>query len=555
MSVRILVGDCRHTLKSLPEKSIQTCITSPPYWGLREYPGDDLIWGGSQSHHHIFDSGTKECSCGAWSGKLGNESTPEDYVNHIVECFREVHRVLRDDGTLWLNLGSSYAGSHGNGYQQSLHNINHTSGGKQNYDLGKKIGRSEARVSSRQRPLVREHQGVYDTYDITPSSYLDGDLFSSGLCDECREVLIHHTSRIDDQPARELDVYVSDPNPAHMDLNCSCSDSSDCPHQIVAPRSNHATHGQLTSISPVIAQPPSFQGSMTDESSRQPLVECSHCSNCDVCLSILDSSSRDARLCARKLGVGIENGRYIERTVLPDAQQEPGIRYKAIVLPYVHPQYTKIYKPKDMINIPAMVAEALREDGWYLRSQIPWIKRNCFPESVSDRPSSAIEYVYLLSKCPKYYYDVEAVKGPTRRRRNSDWIMESFQGLLLDEAGDSLAMIVNPSGFEGAHYATFAPKFVEPMIKASTKTGDKVIDCFGGAATVSLVADRLGRDGISCELSEDYSAISDSRLVDDSPMFADVTKEHVSPLPELRDSIIDPMTGEEYTTIPLFGNM
>ncbi len=169
------------------------------------------------------------------------------------------------------------------------------------------------------------------------------------------------------------------------------------------------------------------------------------------------------------------------------------------------------FKPKDLLEMPSMVVQALRVDGWYLRQRIPWIKKNCMPESVTDRPTTAIEYIFLLSKSEEYFYDREAVAegcvwsgenrhadpathryhaegiGPrlpkhrglhlpsekpeqpgTRNRRNSDWFMESWQGLLSDENGDPLAMIVNPKGFKGAHFATFPEDMVEPCILAGT---------------------------------------------------------------------------------------
>lgn len=207
-------------------------------------------------------------------------------------------------------------------------------------------------------------------------------------------------------------------------------------------------------------------------------------------------------------------------------------------------------KPKDLVMIPERVALALQADGWWVRSRIPWLKRNAMPESVTDRPANATEYVFLLSKSAKYFYDREAVKlaasegtharmsqnvadqagstranggvephrpfkaggrtgvgfghgydkapkprykserksgepgsgiknNPsfdeamavmplTRNRRNSDWFFESWQGMVTDEDGDPLALVVNPAAFKEAHFATFPPKLIEPMVKAGT---------------------------------------------------------------------------------------
>src|ERR1700688_3965587 len=91
MSVNVVHGDCRDVLRAMPDESVHCCVTSPPYWGLRDYKIEPSVWGG------------------AWRGVLGFEPDYRMYVEHIVEVFREVRRVLRPDGTLWLNLGDSYA--------------------------------------------------------------------------------------------------------------------------------------------------------------------------------------------------------------------------------------------------------------------------------------------------------------------------------------------------------------------------------------------------------------------------------------------------------------
>ena len=158
-------------------------------------------------------------------------------------------------------------------------------------------------------------------------------------------------------------------------------------------------------------------------------------------------------------------------------------------------------KPKDLCEIPSDVVRALRADGWWLRSRIPWLKRNAMPESTQDRPTQAVEYVFLLTKSARYFYDGEAVKvapsgksggacfgkveqdGPgsrrhgkaerakydaSRARRNSDWFFDSWQGLYTDDDGEPLAFIVNPAPLKGAHFATFPQKLVEPMVKVGT---------------------------------------------------------------------------------------
>lgn len=407
MSIRLLRGDCRETLATLEPGSVQCVATSPPYYGLRSYGTPDLVWGGKSlsgtvcpcgggsmhrasprcAHAHDWeDLGARTkggvgqnktlkgnsaesraaidgqqvvplgsmCPCGAWLGSLGLEPTPELFVEHLVEVFRGVRRVLADTGCLWLNLGDSYSGS-GNG-------------------------------------------------------------------------------------------------------------------------------------------------------------------------------SNDHR----------ENGSSLSKDDQKYMGQRPGRSLPA----------------KNLMMMPSRLAMALQADGWILRSMIPWLKRSAMPESVTDRPSTSTEYVFLLSKRPRYFFDSDAVRVagaepdrvrrqehigganghtvrhgeqgiingtlPSRNRRNGDWWMESWQGLLTDDEGDPLAFIVNPAGFAGAHFATWPPKLVEPMIKAGSRPGDTVLDPFAGAGTTLLVADRLGRNAIGCELSSDYGELASTRLLADSPMFLEL---------------------------------
>lgn len=304
MSVTILVGDCREKLRELADGSVNMCVTSPPYFGLRDYQVD---------------------------GQMGLEPTPDDFVAGMVEVFREVRRALRDDGTLWLNLGDSYAGSWG------------------------ARGRGEGTN---------------------------------------------------------------------------------------APRSDlEAKHG-------------------TDAPAR--------------------------------------NG-------------YPGI------------------KPKDLLGIPWAVAFALRADGWYLRRDIIWNKPNGMPENVNDRPTAAHEYVFLLSKSRRYFYDGEAVKedavsdhpsgnGFKREARltyqNSfgEGRGNSMQWQPTDKRNLRDVWTVPVRPFDAAHFATYPPELIEPCILAGCPKGGKVLDPFFGAGTTGLVAERLQRDCIGIELNPDYAEIARRRI-------------------------------------------
>ena len=341
----ILVGDVREQLRVIADGSVRCVITSPPYWGLRDYGHD---------------------------GQIGLEQSPDEYVAEMVQVFREVRRVLADDGTVWLNLGDSYA-------------------------------------------------------------------------------------------------------------------------------SNPASGGRSTSTS--------FHGS--------------------------PSSETDHATPKRK---------------------------------YVRPEGLK---PKDLVGIPWRVAFALQADGWYLRQDIIWHKPNPMPEAVRDRCTKAHEYMFLLSKSSRYYYDAEAIKEPAsgtenrpQQRRAKELARQS--GLtsshieairacgvtdvgkakvtqngagknkakiqaLADEAKSALGgyyreflmastrnrrsvWSITTKPFKGAHFAVMPEALVEPCVLAGSAPGDLVLDPFTGSGTVAVVALRHDRNFIGCELNPDYVDIATQRI-------------------------------------------
>lgn len=378
--VTLYQGHVLDVLRALPDESVHACVTSPPYWGLRDYGLEPQVWGGEDhehewatsthyggggqpgekvrwqhtgtgpSGHPKIDSGF--CPCGAWLGALGLEPTVALYVEHLVMIFREVRRVLRSDGTLWLNLGDCYATGAG--------------------AVGTEPGGGE------QGARWRGYRGSHDV----------------------------------------------------------------------------ETSGKAA---PRIAA----MGPMTQ----------------------------------------------------PNRMPQPGL------------------KPKDLVMMPARVALALQADGWYLRAQLPWLKRNPMPESTEDRPTVANEYVFLLSKAKTYFYDAEAVKrrgssgpsdlrkmeeskeriggkhksledplskasaatnighkravgSPTRSWRTADvWfdslaaILEGDEGLISDGDGHPLAFVVNTEPYREAHFATWPPSLVTPMILAGTSERGGCAQC------------------------------------------------------------------------------
>lgn len=291
----ILIGDVRQRLSELPDNSVQCVVTSPPYWGLRDY---------------------------GHAGQIGLEQTPEEYVAEMVAVFHEVHRVLKDDGTLWLNLGDSYAGN--------------TSRASNNGRAG----------------FGNKREGVFT-----------------------------------------------------------------------------------------------------------------------------------------KTGVGL--------------------------------------KTKDLVGIPWRVAFALQADGWYLRQDIIWHKPNPLPESVRDRCTKSHEYLFMLSKSSRYFYDTKAIRekavtgswekmppiGGVKHVDGNDNNTYSGNQPSLDGKRNKRSVWTIPTRpFKGAHFAVMPEALVEPCILAGSKQGDLILDPFLGSGTVAVVAQRHARRWVGCELNPEYVNIIEQRV-------------------------------------------
>jgi DNA modification methylase len=311
MKTKILNGDCIEMMKTLPDQSVNCCVTSPPYFGLRDYGHD---------------------------GQIGLEETPEAFVQKMVEVFTEVKRVLRDDGTLWLNLGDSYVS----------------------------------------------------------------------------------------KPTGSLGNFTG---------------------------SQHGFGGGHSHQKAALQRPD-------------------------------------------KSGFGIPE--------------------------------------KNLIGIPWMVAFALRADGWYLRQDIIWHKPNPMPESVTDRCTKAHEYIFLLSKSARYFYDNEAIKEPSANSsvaRLSQPNLESQVGSArvpgktngnMKAVGGEMrnprsVWTVTTKPYSGAHFATYPPELIRPCILAGCPKGGIVLDPFGGSGTTAAVAMEEGRGAILCELNPEYIPLINKRLSEIQP--------------------------------------
>ena len=536
VSIRIINGDCLDEMRKLPPASVNCCVTSPPYWGLRDYNV---------------------------AGQLGLEPTPQEYVDQMVAVFREVRRTLRDDGTLWLNLGSSYVRAAESKVPQTK------KGGAPFYPEHSKTGSSDGAVGRGDRPgsrngacgdtrTIQSLAGVLacGSDGITLQDSPAPDSACSDLCDGCRAALSMGSA----STSPPLASIASQPLPTNRDTG----------HQDCAQASPGASL-------------PGAQVSTISESSSPPSAVCSHCANCGACLSVLRSSTRDARLCARMAESKNGNGplALAGRNQGKDASGMAWVNYT--------------FKPKNMVPIPWMVAMALQADGWYLRQDIIWAKPNPMPESVRDRCTKSHEYLFLLAKSEKYYCDMDAIKedcvqdesrpsfrggaycnnstfdnseggkstdvGNVRRSWNGS---EFHTGKTGEHQLGRSQKVRSPAGwqtgpgahgsihnkgreqdvtyaeidgsrrnkrsvwtvatqpFSEAHFATFPPALIEPCILAGCPVGGTVLDPFGGAGTGGLVADRLQRNAILIELNPTYAAMAEKRITGDCPMFAEI---------------------------------
>jgi DNA modification methylase len=184
-------------------------------------------------------------------------------------------------------------------------------------------------------------------------------------------------------------------------------------------------------------------------------------------------------------------------------------------------------KEKDLIGIPWMLAFALRTDGWYLRQDIIWHKPNPMPESVQDRCTKAHEYIFLLSKSQKYYYDIDALKEPVesmgkpRKFRDGDAsaTLRNDEGRMYiprEDRNKRSVWLVPVKPYAGAHFAVFPSDLIEPCILAGAPIGGIVLDPFMGSGTTAQVAQNLGRQYIGCELNPAYMELQNIRTAQQS---------------------------------------
>jgi DNA modification methylase len=186
-------------------------------------------------------------------------------------------------------------------------------------------------------------------------------------------------------------------------------------------------------------------------------------------------------------------------------------------------------KPKDLCGIPWRVAFALQADGWYLRQDIIWHKPNPMPESVTDRCTKAHEYIFLLAKSQKYYFDNEIIRepikdtnigqisalarerqGPVDRGNGAKIVTRHYKE--IKGANKRSVWTITTKPFKEAHFATFPEKLIEPMIKAGCPEKGIVLDPFMGSGTTAVVSRKFGRNYLGIELNPEYIKIAEKRL-------------------------------------------
>lgn len=503
MSVRIIQGDVRERLKELPPDSVDCCVTSPPYYGLRDY---------------------------GVAGQIGLEETPDAYIQELVNVFREVRRVLKPTGTVFLNLGDSYAGGgHGGGGsyeaernwrkgspEKNKGNFNRDGLGRITGLKPKDLLMIPARVAlALQAPwAARTIQRDVDRAWL--AALIDGegtigirrhDSYSSG----------------GDGRSPSQDGFVPFVSIANSDVALleKCAEITGYGAPRIKQRADTADKRGIVTRRDCYAW--RLDGNKAIDVIR------------DV-YEFLIAKRRQAIFaftldCSNKAGRSLRgNG------ALPADEQAKRETLKALC---------QRANQRQQLDMPDWCLEPTikLEPGWWLRSEIIWAKPNPMPESVTDRPTSAHEKMYLLAKAERYYFDADAVREEASwtRENNPEWQKQRATTNAKKGAGNRNAAdggftqwraedgrnirnvwTIATQPYSEAHFATFPPALIEPCIKAGCPKGGTVLDPFGGAGTTGLVADRLERSAILIELNPEYAAMAEKRICGDAPLFAEV---------------------------------
>lgn len=547
--------DALTALKEIESESVQCVVTSPPYWGLRDY-GTATWEGGNPNCEHTSirkspDSDARnkqgtnagssrdpirpDCRlCGATRSdvQIGLERTPEEYVTNLVEIFREVRRVLKKDGVLFLNVGDSYFGSWGNYGGQNRGN-----GKQRKITSGSQVPNPAYDGLERFRPPTagppRRGRG-YDNADKATQGYQANGLSSESLDGERKDFWWSRIPDSDGHLVLSQSLESCSQIRACMEAlhdRLAISDSSDPP---LTRQSFEAILDQVHSSLPAVERLHAFLASMPDgfalllPENFRPLDMLS------AFLSSLRSLVSCVRRCVHMSDVSTKTSDYNEDIASPFAELADHIQCThgcclllVSWLDYKPRRPTREQlnlKPKDLCMIPARVALALQADGWWLRSDIIWAKPNPMPESVADRPTKSHEYIFLLSKNERYYYNAEAIQEPASINKpwgdsHGGWKQRALghnNGGRLGvpaETGRNKRSVwtISTESFPEAHFATFPTEIPLICILAGSKAGDTILDPFAGSGTTGKVAIELGRKAILIEPNPEYVKMIERR--------------------------------------------
>jgi DNA modification methylase len=507
----------------LADRSVQCVVTSPPYFGLRNY---------------------------GVAGQIGLETTPQAYVAAMVEVFRDVRRVLRDDGTVWLNIGDSFANSSILANPRNC--LNSLMEG-----CAFMIGdASTIRVTSQRGDIPLKNEGLphgvfirlFGVKRITVKQR-DNDFCQilHALADPCY-CRIGVPFQCITRNASDLEIVLDN----GYDVRVIISDlypNRESEFGVFGPSGTSTSESRDSALSIEESGKPVAKIIRDGETIGYP-VAFNTLPKClpDIYLVNETVSFGDrlhalpgpkANFCVtqaspEQFGFESEDGRFDLQTSLVShlfVLNSFGsfVRYAEL---YDQAQRkSNAFRAKQELGVPDLLKRALMEDGWFCRSTIIWHKPNPMPESVTDRPTKAHEHMFLLTKKPRYFYDAEAIKEKDKGLDHPRMVLdqapslEPTNGLMPPHKGLWCAdgrngqganarsvWTINSHPFNGAHFAVMPLRLATKCIKAGSRPGDVVFDPFGGAATTVLAAENLGRIGIMTELSPKYLGIARRRL-------------------------------------------
>ncbi len=487
---KIIFGDCRRTMRELIAQGVkvQMCVTSPPYFGLRSY------------------------GIGAENGEIGLEQTPDEYVANMVEVFSLVWDLLADDGVIWVNLGSSYAGSTMTGGNSGFN----ASGGENGFKQKRQFSRAASHETCPTQSLLRQRVHACGTNGKEPQDFQVADRACHDSCDEPQgEILTRHADNAHSDLSAEQDALL----PSQINRDSGHQDYVKEPLSAL-PDDDLASTMQQSSVQHQDA----FYRPATASVSQKEVWITKHCAQESEHSSACTAGTAQMLQPLEVHTMGKESFFSACRRSSCKGIGKCGYCFASLSIASLN------VKSKDELNIPHLVAMAIQADGWYLRQTIIWSKPNPMPESVTDRCTKAHEYLFLLSKSERYYFDNEAIKEPAVCDRtrgpalHRDAVSTNGNGGLSrrdpqETRNRRSVWTIATTPYSGAHFATFPPALIEPCILAGSRVGDVVLDPFMGSGTTAQVAIKLGRQYLGCELNPAYADLQNDRTAQDAFIF------------------------------------